>query len=106
MGTETRRAAVTAVAGLMALGFPGAIASDLADAALVDLGALVECDAQETVCPEALGYLSPQQPDLHMTHAGVPSQKAAVFTSGYAEPAIVLDLRRYMAQEALGSVPS
>ncbi len=75
MGTETRRAAVTAVAGLMALAFPGAIASDLADAALVDLGALVECDAQETVCPEALGYLSPQQPDLHMTHAGVPPKR-------------------------------
>ena len=37
----------------MALALPGAIApSDVVDAALVDLGALVECDAQETVCPE------------------------------------------------------
>jgi hypothetical protein len=37
----------------MALALPGAIAaSDLADTALVDLGALVECDAQETGCPE------------------------------------------------------
>ena len=53
VSTETRRAAVTALTGLVALALPGAIASsDLADAALVDLGALVECDAQETGCPE------------------------------------------------------
>ena len=37
----------------MALAFPGAIASsDVVDAALVDLGALVECDTQESVCQE------------------------------------------------------
>jgi hypothetical protein len=37
----------------MALALPGAIASsDVVDAALVDLGALVECDAQEIVCPD------------------------------------------------------
>jgi hypothetical protein len=53
VSTETRRAAVTALAGLVALALPGAIASsNLANAALVDLGALVECDAHETGCPE------------------------------------------------------
>jgi hypothetical protein len=53
ISTETRRAALTALAGLVALALPDAIATpDVADAALVDLGALVECDAQETVCPE------------------------------------------------------
>ena len=53
VSTETRRVAVTALAGLVALALPGAIASsNLANAALVDLGALVECDAQETGCPE------------------------------------------------------
>jgi hypothetical protein len=37
----------------MALALAGAIASsDFADAALVDLGVLVECDAQETLCSE------------------------------------------------------
>ena len=55
VSTETRRAAVTALAGLVALAPPGAIASSyLANAALVDLGALVECDAQETGCPRGL----------------------------------------------------
>jgi hypothetical protein len=52
ISTETRRAALTALAGLAALALPGAIASsDVADAALVDLGALAQCDAQETLCP-------------------------------------------------------
>ena len=37
----------------MALALPGAIASsDVADAALVDLGALAQCDAQEILCPD------------------------------------------------------
>ena len=37
----------------MALALPGAIASsDVADAALIDLGALAQCDAQETLCPD------------------------------------------------------
>jgi hypothetical protein len=53
MSIETRPAALTALAGLMALALPGAIASsDAVNAALVDLGALVECDAQEIVCPD------------------------------------------------------
>jgi hypothetical protein len=53
MSAETRRGAVTALAGLLALALPGAIASsDIADAALVDLGVLTQCDAQETICPD------------------------------------------------------
>ena len=37
----------------MALALPSAIASSgLADAALVDLGTLAQCDAQETLCPD------------------------------------------------------
>lgn len=37
----------------MALALPGAIASsDVADAALVDLGTLAQCDAQQTLCPD------------------------------------------------------
>ncbi len=53
ISTETRRAALSALAGLVALALPGAIASsDVADAALIDLGALAQCDAQETLCPD------------------------------------------------------
>jgi hypothetical protein len=37
----------------VALALPSAIASSgLADAALVDLGTLAQCDAQETLCPD------------------------------------------------------
>jgi hypothetical protein len=37
----------------LALALPGVIASsDVADAALVDLGTLAPCDAQETLCPD------------------------------------------------------
>jgi hypothetical protein len=47
--TEARRA----LAGLAALALIGAIASsEVADAALVDLGALPHCDAQTTLCPD------------------------------------------------------
>jgi len=60
----------------VALALPGAIASsDVADAALVDLGALAQCDAQETLCPdddleprEQTSGLSPRTiagPELH-----------------------------------------
>jgi hypothetical protein len=36
----------------MALALPGAIASSrVADAALIDLGVLAQCDAEETLCP-------------------------------------------------------
>jgi len=53
ISTETRRAALSALAGLVALALPGAIASsDVADAALIDLGALAQCDAEETLCPD------------------------------------------------------
>ena len=53
VSTETRRVAVTALAGLVALALPGTIASsDVAGAALVDLGALAQCDVQETLCPD------------------------------------------------------
>ena len=53
ISNETHRAGLTALAGLMALALPSAIASSgLADAALVDLGALAQCDAQETLCPD------------------------------------------------------
>jgi hypothetical protein len=55
MSTDTRRGALTALAGLLALALPGAIASsDAADGALVDLGVLAQCDDQETLCPEDL----------------------------------------------------
>jgi hypothetical protein len=61
ISTETRRAALTALAGLMALALPGTIASsDVAYAALVDLGALAQCDAQETLCPN--DDLEPREP--------------------------------------------
>jgi hypothetical protein len=53
MSTESHRGALTALAGLLALGLPGAIASSVvADAALVDLGVLAQCDAEETLCPD------------------------------------------------------
>ena len=53
VSTETRRVAVTALAGLVVLALPGAIASsDVAGAALVDLGALPQCDVLETLCPD------------------------------------------------------
>ena len=53
ISTETRRAALTAFAGLMALALLGAIASsDFADATVVDLGTLTQCDAQQTLCPD------------------------------------------------------
>jgi hypothetical protein len=51
--TEARRAPLTALAGLVALALTGAIApSDVADAALVDLGAFPQCDAQTTLRPD------------------------------------------------------
>lgn len=47
------RSPVTAFAGLMALALLGAIASsDFADATVVDLGTLTQCDAQQTLCPD------------------------------------------------------
>jgi hypothetical protein len=50
---ETRRAALTALVGLMTLALPAAFASsDPADAALVDVGTLAQCNAQETMCPD------------------------------------------------------
>ena len=53
MSTESHRGALTALAGLMALALPGSIASSVvADAALVDLGVLAQCDAEETLCPD------------------------------------------------------
>jgi hypothetical protein len=49
VNTEARRA----LAGLAALALIGASApSEVADAALVDLGALPQCDAQTTLCPD------------------------------------------------------
>ena len=61
VSTETRRVAVTALAGLVVLALPGAIASsDVAGAALVDLGALAQCDVQETLCPD--DDLEPREP--------------------------------------------
>ena len=54
MISAARRAAQFALAGasVLAISVVAIASSGVADAALVDLGALVECDAQETGCPE------------------------------------------------------
>ena len=54
MISAARRAALSALAGasVLAISVVAIASSDVADAALVDLGALAECDAQETLCPD------------------------------------------------------